>query len=211
MKKIILMLILLVNGYAEQPYWWGLDGTNQNYLTGKGVADNRFEAYANSLVEIEQQLGVKISTETSSENIDGITSEFLGTNIEEGAIYKASKGKIELYFEHSEIKESFGNKTGRERYVVVGLTYMEGSEEGMCTIDYEGEWGETEGLGDGEQYGKNSCVTAMNCSIIDFIETLKNEGFTIKEEYLDGMHYVHLGIDVNYFNTENLKGEENEK
>ena len=96
MKKIILMLILLVNGYAAQPYWWGLDGTNQNYLTGKGFADNRFQAYANSLVDIEQQLGVKISTETSSENVDGITSEFLETNIDEAAIYKASKGKINV-------------------------------------------------------------------------------------------------------------------
>jgi len=45
------------------------------------------------------------------------------------------------------------------------------------------------------------------CSIESFIEDLKNEGFTIKEEYLNGVHFVRLEIDKKYFDIENLKGD----
>ena len=49
------------------------------------------------------------------------------------------------------------------------------------------------------------------CSVESFVKDLKSAGFFIVEEYIDGRYYAQLGIDINYFNAENLKGEENEK
>jgi len=163
MKKIILILILLVNGYAAQPYWGGLDASNQSYLFGKNISDCRFWAYTNALIDIEHQLNVKVSIESKTEENepDGSFSKYFESNIEEGAIYEASKGKIQLYSTLSTIEESSGDKTGREAFLEVGLMY----EDGMYAIDYEAEWGETEGLGDAEQYGKDACISMMNCSI----------------------------------------------